>query len=118
MGNWGFCHEGGNVSVNVSARQLTDARFVADLQAAIRESGIDPSRLQLEVAESTMAVDSRLAVTLLSELKQFGMGVTIDDFGTGDSTLIGLRQFAADALRSTVHWSAKCWRTAARVTLI
>ena len=88
-----------NITVNVSARQFADARLVNDIQDALRETGVDPSRLQLEMTESVAAADPRLTVTVLSHLKHMGIGVILDDFGIGSSSLSGLRQFPVDALK-------------------
>ena len=88
-----------NVTVNVSERQFADARLVNDIQDALRETGVDPSRLQLEMTESVAAADPKLTITVLSHLKHMGIGVILDDFGTGSSSLCGLRQFPVDALK-------------------
>jgi diguanylate cyclase (GGDEF)-like protein/PAS domain S-box-containing protein len=88
-----------NINVNVSAKQLADAGFVTDLSATLRETGIDPSRLHLEMTESVAAVDAKLTATVLSHLKQLRIGVVLDDFGTGNSSLSGLRQIAVEALK-------------------
>jgi|SRR5271165_795339 len=88
-----------NITVNVSARQFADARLVNDIQDALRETGVDPSRLHLEMTESVAAADPRLTITVLSHLKHMGIGVILDDFGIGSSSLNGLRQFPVDALK-------------------
>ena len=88
-----------NVTVNVSARQFADARLVNDIQDALRETGIDPSRLKLEMTESIAAADPKLTITVLSHLKHFGIGVVLDDFGTGSISLAALTQFPVDALK-------------------
>jgi diguanylate cyclase (GGDEF)-like protein/PAS domain S-box-containing protein len=88
-----------NVTVNLSARQFADARLVNDIQDALRETGVDPSRLQLEMTESVAAVDPTLTITLLSHLKHMGIGVILDDFGIGSSSLRALWQFPVDALK-------------------
>jgi len=88
-----------NITVNVSARQFADARLVNDLQDALQETGIDPSHLQLEITETIAAADPKLTVTILSHLKHMGVGVILDDFGTGSTSLRGLRQFPVDALK-------------------
>jgi len=87
------------MSVNVSARQLADARFAADIEAALRQTGIDPSRLQLEMTEIVAAADPKLTATVLSHLKHLRVGVILDDFGTGNSSLSGLRQLPVGALK-------------------
>jgi diguanylate cyclase (GGDEF)-like protein/PAS domain S-box-containing protein len=88
-----------NITVNVSARQFADARLVNDIQDALQQTGIDPSRLQLEMTETVAAADPKLTVTVLSHLKHLGIGVILDDFGTGITSLRGLRQFPVDALK-------------------
>jgi len=88
-----------NITVNVSARQFADARLVNDIQHALQQTGIDPLRLQLEMTESVAAADPKLTVTVLSHLKHMGIGVILDDFGTGTTSLRGLRQFPVDALK-------------------
>ena len=88
-----------SVSVNVSIKQLADARFVTDLEATLREARIDPARLRLEITENVAAADPKLTATVLSHLKQLGVGVVLDDFGTGNSSLSGLRQFPVEGLK-------------------
>jgi len=88
-----------NLTVNVSARQFADARLLDDLQEALQKTGIDPGRLQLEITEGIVAADPRLSVTVLSHLKHMGIGIILDDFGKGSTSLRGLRQFPVDALK-------------------
>jgi diguanylate cyclase (GGDEF)-like protein/PAS domain S-box-containing protein len=88
-----------SISVNLSAKQLADARFVKSVETTLRETGVDPSRLHLEMTESVAAADPKLTATVLSQLKQLRVGVILDDFGTGNSSLIGLRQFPVEALK-------------------
>jgi EAL domain-containing protein (putative c-di-GMP-specific phosphodiesterase class I) len=88
-----------NITVNVSARQFSDARLASDIQDALRETGVDRSRLQLEMTESVAAADPKLTVTVLSHLKHMGIGAILDDFGIGSASLRGLWQFPVDALK-------------------
>ena len=88
-----------HVTVNISARQFTDARLVNDIQDALQQTGVDPSRLQLEMTEKIAAADPKLTVTVLSHLKHFGIGTVLDNFGTGSTSLVGLTQFPVDALK-------------------
>lgn len=99
---WEVSHYAGqplNITVNVSARQFADARLVNDIQDALRGTGVDPSRLQLEMTESVAAADPKLTVTVLSHLKHMGIGVILDDFGIGSASLRGLWHFPVDALK-------------------
>jgi diguanylate cyclase (GGDEF)-like protein/PAS domain S-box-containing protein len=88
-----------NITVNISARQFADARLANDVQDALQQTGIEPSRLQLEMTESVAAADPKLTITVLSHLKHMGIGVILDDFGTGSTSLRGLREFPLDALK-------------------
>jgi EAL domain-containing protein (putative c-di-GMP-specific phosphodiesterase class I) len=85
--------------VNVSARQFADARLVDDIQSALQESGVDPSRLQLEITENVAAADPKLTVAVLSHLKHLGIGMILDDFGAGTTSLRGLREFRVEAVK-------------------
>jgi EAL domain-containing protein (putative c-di-GMP-specific phosphodiesterase class I) len=88
-----------NISANISAKQLADPHFVTEVETGLRETGIDPSQLRLELTEAVAAADPKLTATVLSSLKQLRVGVILDDFGTGNSSLIGLRQLPVEALK-------------------
>lgn len=87
------------VNVNISARQFASSGFVTDLETIVRQTGIDPVQLQVEITESVAAADPRLAATVLSRLKQSRVSVILDDFGSGNSSLSGLRQLPIEALK-------------------
>ena len=87
------------ISVNLSAKQFADDRFVPELQAAMHENGVEPSRLRLEITETIAASDPKLTLKVLSHLKQLGIAVVLDDFGTGNSSLNALRLFPMEALK-------------------
>ena len=88
-----------SLTVNVSARQFADARLTADIQDALQQTGLEASRLQLEMTESVAAANPKLTVAVLSQLKQMGISMTIDHFGVGAASLRGLWQFPVDALK-------------------
>jgi len=88
-----------NLTVNLSARQFANPRLASDINDALRQTGLDPSRLQVEVPEGVATADPKLTVTILSHLKHMGMGVILDDFGAGSASLRGLWQFPVDALK-------------------
>ncbi len=96
---WQQAGETIGVSVNVSAYQLDRDGLANDVEQAIRESGIDPGSLTLEITESALMHDVRAAARRLIELKALGVRLAIDDFGTGYSSLSYLRQFPVDALK-------------------
>jgi EAL domain-containing protein (putative c-di-GMP-specific phosphodiesterase class I) len=75
------------VAVNLSARVLGERDFTDRVAGALAAAGVPPSRLKLEVTESTLMVEPELAKAVLRELSLLGVGVAIDDFGTGYSSL-------------------------------
>ena len=85
-------------SVNISAKQLASASLPSEVTTALRESGLDPSALTLEITES-MLLDSQAVIARLAELKRLGVRIAIDDFGTGYSSLNYLRRFPVDMLK-------------------
>jgi diguanylate cyclase (GGDEF)-like protein/PAS domain S-box-containing protein len=87
------------LSVNVSARQLHHAGFPGDVARILRETGLPPDRLILELTESAVMQDMRGTLASLRELKDLGVRLAIDDFGTGYSSLNCLREFPFDFLK-------------------
>ena len=87
------------IGVNVSARQLTDPELPGIVSRAVADSGIDPSRLVLEITESTLMQDVASAHAALAALKAIGVVIAIDDFGTGFSSLAYLKRFPVDILK-------------------
>ena len=95
----GYSERQVNITVNLSARQFADPRLASDIQKALQQTAIEPSRLQLEVTECVAAADPKHTTSVLSHLKHLGIGVILDDFGIGTTSLRGLRQFPVDALK-------------------
>lgn len=87
------------MTVNISARQLANAKFVAGMKAAIKESGIEPSHLQLEINENAVMADLKQAAEVIRQLKQLGVRISIGDFGTGLSSIGWLRRCPLDELK-------------------
>jgi diguanylate cyclase (GGDEF)-like protein/PAS domain S-box-containing protein len=88
-----------SMSVNLSSSQLADPGFITGLEATLVRSGIDASRLHLEISESVAAADSKLTASVLASLKRLGLGVTLENFGAGETSLFALRQFPGEALK-------------------
>ena len=87
------------VSVNLSVRQFYDQMLVSTVRDALKESGLAPYRLELEVTESMLMEDTDVIAEQLRSLKALGVSVAMDDFGTGYSSLAYLWQFGFDKLR-------------------
>jgi len=88
----------GTVSVNVSARQLREAGFAAEVAAILLRTGMPPHRLTVEVTE-TAVFDGGTALAELHAIKALGVNVALDDFGTGHSSLGLLRSCPVDILK-------------------
>jgi diguanylate cyclase (GGDEF)-like protein len=88
-----------SVAVNVSAVQLQRPDLVAEVTAALDESGLDPDLLTIEVTESTLLHDPGASAVALGVLKELGVRIAIDDFGTGYSSISYLRQLPIDVLK-------------------
>ena len=87
-----------SLAVNLSPMQLRSPGLVADVQQCLRDSGIPPGALQLEVTESLAAQDDA-ARAKLRELKALGVRIALDDFGTGYSSLACLHQLPVDTVK-------------------
>ena len=87
------------VAVNVSAAQFKGGDLVEIVDAACRETGLAPSRLQLEITERALLGDAGVVLATLRGLQALGARIVLDEFGTGYSTLNYLRQFPFDKLK-------------------
>ncbi|WP_182422104.1 bifunctional diguanylate cyclase/phosphodiesterase [Aureimonas sp. ME7] len=87
------------VAVNVSARQLTQADLMADVQAGLRDAGILAKRLEIEITESTLIENDAAALDVLHQLRAAECRVSLDDFGTGYASLSYLRRFPFDKIK-------------------
>ena len=94
--NW---PENMRVSVNVSPAQFRQGNVVLTIERALKATGLDPRRLEIEITEGVLIDDESRALTLLRRLKQLGVGLAIDDFGTGYASLNYLRAFPFDKIK-------------------
>jgi diguanylate cyclase (GGDEF)-like protein len=88
-----------DLAINVSARDLADARFPDEVARAVADHGIDPSWLELEVTESLLLSDRVRTSRLLNRLVEQGVRIAIDDFGVGYSSLGQLKDLSANVLK-------------------
>jgi diguanylate cyclase (GGDEF)-like protein/PAS domain S-box-containing protein len=87
------------VAVNVSGIEFQNETFLQGVFAVLRETGLDPGRLELELTESVLMARTESAASILRALREKGVRVAIDDFGTGYSSLSYLTKFPVDALK-------------------
>jgi diguanylate cyclase (GGDEF)-like protein len=88
-----------HTSINVSARQFREDSFIDDVKTCIEISGCDPTLLEIEVTESMVMHDPEQVIQLLHQLKGLGIQISLDDFGTGHSSLAWLRKFPIDTIK-------------------
>jgi diguanylate cyclase (GGDEF)-like protein len=88
-----------SVSVNVSSRQLSDPTFSDRVRQALADSGLHPQRLVLEVTESGLIDNPTRVHEVLQNLRDLGVRVSMDDFGTGYASLFSLRSLPVDELK-------------------
>lgn len=87
------------VSINVSARQLSEPGLVDMLREAVHDGGCAPSTINVEVTESELLPDLGAVGATLDAIKALGIGLDLDDFGTGFSSLLHLRHFPVDRIK-------------------
>ncbi len=87
------------ISVNLSARQLVHRDLLPTVESALAEADVPPERLSLEITESILLTDSVPMRTAIADLKQLGVDLSLDDFGTGHSSMDYLRFLPVDELK-------------------
>jgi diguanylate cyclase (GGDEF)-like protein/PAS domain S-box-containing protein len=100
MRRWrGAGYEDLRVAVNLSARQLREPELVHSVSSILDETGLEPSCLEFEITESVAMDDPKNTQRLLNTLSDLGVALSIDDFGTGHSSLAYLKHFQIDYLK-------------------
>ena len=87
------------IAVNLSTRQFQDPHLVQKIEAALRDSGLEHRRLEIEITESAAMLHPEATINILGQLKTLGIHIAIDDFGTGYSSLSYLKRIPADKIK-------------------
>jgi diguanylate cyclase (GGDEF)-like protein/PAS domain S-box-containing protein len=87
------------IAVNLSARQFSSDELAIAILRVLRDTGLDPRLLELELTESTVMHNAERATEILQQLKRLGVRVAIDDFGTGYSSLSYLKRFPISSVK-------------------
>jgi diguanylate cyclase (GGDEF)-like protein/PAS domain S-box-containing protein len=87
------------MAVNVSSVEFRNDQFLGSISTILKETGLEPGYLELELTESVLMQHAEFTVPVLQKLKAMGVRLAIDDFGTGYSSLSYLRQFPIDTLK-------------------
>ncbi|MGG6242180.1 EAL domain-containing protein [Nodosilinea sp. AN01ver1] len=88
-----------NLAVNLSARQLQHPNLVNTVATVLKETGLPPAHLELEITETAAMADMATSIERLQDLRRLGVKISMDDFGTGYSCLSHLKQFPLDGLK-------------------
>ncbi|GBO86358.1 hypothetical protein MSSD14B_00260 [Marinobacter salsuginis] len=89
----------GRIGVNLSARQFRHADLALRVVQLLKETGLNPEHLELELTESMLMEDVDAAIATMTCLKDYGVSIALDDFGTGYSGLSYLKRFPIDTLK-------------------
>ena len=95
----GVCAPDMSASINLSLRQLAEPGLPQTIEAAIARAGIPPDALCFEITESVVAADEAEVMRHLGELRELGVGLSLDDFGVGLSSLSALDRYPLDMLK-------------------
>src|SRR5216683_1633227 len=87
------------MSVNITSKEFAHPNLAKGIGETLKQTGLDPKNLQLEITETIAMGDPETAASVLSELKALGVRLSVDDFGTGYSSLSRLQQFPVDSLK-------------------
>jgi len=87
------------VAVNLSAGQVGHSRLHEEVAAVLAESGLTPRRLTLEIAEASFAQDQACRIAMLHQVRALGVGIALDDFGAGSTSLGFLRRLPVDKVK-------------------
>ena len=87
------------IAVNISARQFHDQELAQTVIRIVEETGLSPKYLELEITESSIMQNAEFAAGMLNRLKSMGINISIDDFGTGFSSLASLKRLPIDVLK-------------------
>ena len=110
-----------NVAVNLSPVQFKNGKLAETVRSVLGATGLLPSRLELEITESVLLIESTATLATLYDLKAMGIGIALDDFGTGYSSLSYLRSFPFDKIKidkSFIHHMADSTDCAAIVRAV
>jgi diguanylate cyclase len=87
------------IAVNISAREFENDQFLGNVRSVLRETGLAPDRLELELTETVLMKSIECTAKTLHDLRSMGVRISIDDFGTGYSSLSYLKRFPVDTMK-------------------
>jgi diguanylate cyclase (GGDEF)-like protein len=107
-----------HISVNVSVLQLRNSRFVSIVEDILRETGLEPEYLDLEITETVAVKESDNILNILEELRNLGIEISIDDFGTEYSSLSRLNHMPVNRIKIDRSFISNLFRSEKEQTLV
>jgi diguanylate cyclase (GGDEF)-like protein/PAS domain S-box-containing protein len=108
----------GTMGVNISAMEFRDENFLEGVFSILKDTGLDPSLLELELTESVLMKRAEKTAAILQALRAKGVQVAVDDFGTGYSSLSYLQKFSIDALKIDQSFVRRITTAPAETTIV
>ncbi|WP_272699854.1 putative bifunctional diguanylate cyclase/phosphodiesterase [Desulfovibrio sp. Fe33] len=121
MQEWSFRHpeaEGLTIAVNISAKQFAESSLASDVERILKQTGLRPGRLKLEITETVVMLDALKSVNQLKSLKDLGILLSIDDFGTGYSSMSYLQKFPTDQLKIDLSFVQRMESTPENIEIV
>jgi EAL domain-containing protein (putative c-di-GMP-specific phosphodiesterase class I) len=106
------------IAVNISAKQFSESTLAGDVERILKQSGLRPGRLKLEITETVVMLDAIKSVNQLKSLKNLGILLSIDDFGTGYSSMSYLQKFPTDQLKIDLSFVQRMESTPENIEII
>ncbi len=107
-----------DININLSGKQFTQADLIEMVTGVLKETGVAPERLILEITESVVMENPEATITMLHRIKALGVKINIDDFGTGYSSLAYLQRFPVDTMKIDRSFVARMGQDAESVEII
>lgn len=106
------------MAINISAIQLSRGDLYESVRKVLKETGLSPDQLELEITESCVMLDREQSFRLLADLKALGVSLSIDDFGTGYSSLGYLQQMDVDRLKIDISFVRDMTRNSSNASIV
>ncbi|MEJ1161072.1 putative bifunctional diguanylate cyclase/phosphodiesterase [Prosthecomicrobium sp. N25] len=106
------------LAVNISPIEMRQPTFAADLLAILADEGFDPDRLQVDITENILLTDADVAISAIETLRAAGVGIALDEFGSGQSSFNYLSRFRFDTIKIDRSFVAKLETSAEVATIV
>ena len=106
------------LSVNVSSKQLENPQFIPVIERSLAEAGLEASNLELDIAESAISELSEKAVDRIRQVRNLGVGISLDDFGSGYSSLNYIKRLTVNSLKIDSEYISACEKNPESIVIV